>query len=32
MEELLPVMYDQSRRIAARYLKEERPGHVDEHM
>ncbi len=28
LEELLPVMYDQLRRIAARYLKEERPGHT----
>ena len=28
MEELLPLMYDQLRRIAARYLKEERPGHT----
>lgn len=28
LEELLPLMYDQLRRIAARYLKEERPGHT----
>lgn len=28
LEELLPVLYDQLRRIAARYLKEERPGHT----
>lgn len=28
LEELLPVVYDQLRRIAARYLKDERPGHT----
>ncbi|HEU0119958.1 MAG TPA: ECF-type sigma factor [Bryobacteraceae bacterium] len=28
LEELLPVMYNQLRRIAARFLREERPGHT----
>ena len=28
LEELLPVMYDQLRRIAARYLRDERRGHT----
>jgi RNA polymerase sigma factor (TIGR02999 family) len=28
LEELLPLVYDQLRRMAARYLREERPGHT----
>lgn len=28
LEELLPLVYDQLRRIAARYLQDERPGHT----
>lgn len=28
LEELLPMVYDQLRRIAAKYLREERPGHT----
>ena len=28
LEELLPVVYDQLRRIAANYLRDERPGHT----